>query len=152
MVDAISTVITEYQRRLINMPYVPATTYGRAALGKDGVANELFLTFLFSDKEVGVQFLKDVGLLRSKVTCNTCGRDMTWNAERSRKDGFRWRCRRRTPASVCSTATSIRYGSWFQQSNLNFMEAMILTYDIVRRVPAHIIQQGHQFGSKTIAD
>jgi hypothetical protein len=90
MVDAISTLIKEYQRRLINMPYVPATTHGRAALGKDGVANELFLTFLVSDKEVGVQFLKDVGLLRSKVTCNTCGRDMTWYAEPNRKDGFRW--------------------------------------------------------------
>jgi hypothetical protein len=82
MVDAISTVITQYQRRLINIPYLPATTYGRAALGKDGVANELFLTLLFSDK--------DVGVLRSKVTCNTCGRDMTWYAEPSRKDGFRW--------------------------------------------------------------
>jgi transposase-like protein len=32
------------------------------------------------------------------------------------------------------------------------MEVMILTYDIVRRVPAHIIQQEHQFGSETIAD
>jgi hypothetical protein len=88
-VDAISTVISEYQRRLINMPYVPETTYGRAALGKDVVANDLFLMFLFSDKEVGVQFLKDVGLLRSKATCNTCGRDMIWYAEPNRKDGFR---------------------------------------------------------------
>jgi hypothetical protein len=78
MVDTVTNIIKEYQRRLINMPYVPAISYGRAALGKDGVANELFLTFLLSDKEVGVQFLKNVGLLRSKVTCNTCGRDMTW--------------------------------------------------------------------------
>jgi hypothetical protein len=71
MVDAITAIMKEYQRRVVNMPYVPAKTCGRAALGKDGFANELFLTFLFSDKEVGAQFLKDVGLLRSKVTCNT---------------------------------------------------------------------------------
>jgi hypothetical protein len=82
MVDAITIVIKEYQRRLINMAYVPATTFGRAAPGKDGAANELFLTFLFSD-EVCVQFLKDVGLLRSKVTCNTCGRVMTCPVHRT---------------------------------------------------------------------
>ncbi|GFG32769.1 hypothetical protein Cfor_10343 [Coptotermes formosanus] len=128
MVDAITTIVKECQRRLINMPYVPATTYGRAALGKEGVANESFHTFLFSDKEVGVQLLKDVGLLRSKVTCNTCGRDMTWYAEPNRKDGFRW--------AMSEEDTCFRYDP----------------HDIVRRVPAHIIQQEHQFSTKTIND
>jgi transposase-like protein len=32
------------------------------------------------------------------------------------------------------------------------MEVMFLTYDIVRRVPAHAIQREHQFSSSTIAD
>ena len=40
----------------------------------------------------------------------------------------------------------------FQQSNLNFVEVVLLTYDIVRRVPAYTIQQEHQFGSATITD
>ena len=35
------------------------------------------INFLFSDRAVGLQFLKDVGLIRSKVQCNSCGRDMT---------------------------------------------------------------------------
>jgi hypothetical protein len=47
---------------------------------------------------------------------------------------------------------SIRHGTWFQQSNLNFMEVLFLMYDIVRRVSAHIIQQEHQFGSAAITD
>ena len=32
------------------------------------------------------------------------------------------------------------------------MEVLLLTYDIVRRVPAHTIQQEHQFGSATITE
>ena len=45
--------------------------------------------FLFSDQATGIQFLKDVGLIRSKVQCNSCGRDMTWYAEPNIPDGFR---------------------------------------------------------------
>ena len=32
------------------------------------------------------------------------------------------------------------------------MEVLLLTYDIVRRVPVHTIQQEHQFGSATITE
>jgi hypothetical protein len=81
MVDEINSVISSYQRRLMEMLYVPRTSYGRASLGDDGEANKLFLTFLFSDTDFGIQFLKDVGFLHSKVPCKTCGRDMTWCAE-----------------------------------------------------------------------
>jgi len=78
----------------MEMPYVPKSSYGRASLGDDGEANKLFLVFLFSDTDLGIHFLKDVGLLRSKVPRNTCGRDMTRCVEPKRKDGFRWRSRR----------------------------------------------------------
>jgi hypothetical protein len=44
------------------------------------------------------------------------------------------------------------YGSWFQQRKLTFQEFMYLTYDIVRRVPAHIVHKKHRFGPNTIAD
>jgi hypothetical protein len=86
MVEAMKNVISTYQRRLMEMQYVAATSYGRNALGDDGVANKLFLTYLFGSKEVGIQFLKDVGLIRSKVTCNTCGCDMALCAEPKLKD------------------------------------------------------------------
>ena len=131
------------------MPYVPKTSYGRALLGDDGEANKLFLTFLFSDTDLGIQFLKDVGLFRIKMPCNTCGRDMTWCAEPKTKDGFRLRCRRRA-AVVCSETKSIRHGPWLQQSKLTLQEVMYLTYDIVHRVPARIIHKQHRFGPNTI--
>jgi len=41
---------------------------GRASLEDDGDANKQFLTSLFINKELGIQLLKDVGLLRSKLT------------------------------------------------------------------------------------
>jgi hypothetical protein len=43
-------------------------------LREDGCSNKMFLTFLFSDQAIGIEFPKDMGLLRSKVECNTCGR------------------------------------------------------------------------------
>jgi len=71
MVEHIKSVISTYQRRLVEMAHVPRTSYGRASLGSDGDANRLFLTYLYSDKDFGIQFLKDVGLFHSMVTCNT---------------------------------------------------------------------------------
>jgi hypothetical protein len=133
------------------MPCVPPTTYGRATHGADGVANKLLLAFLFANNDVGVQFLRDVGLIRSTMVCHKCGLQMSWCVDANRNDGCRWRCRRIVSSSACSASTSIRHGSWFQQSHLNFMEVMFLTY-IVRRVPACTIQQEHQFSSPTIAD
>jgi hypothetical protein len=58
-------------------------------LGINGGVNMVFLMFLFSDKDLGIQFLKDVGLIRSKVPCNNCGRDMTWRVDPATTDGFK---------------------------------------------------------------
>jgi len=52
---------------------------------------------------------------------------MFWCVDSNRKDGYRWRCRRVTYASL-----SIRHDLWFQQGNLNFVEVLFLTYDMVR--------------------
>jgi hypothetical protein len=118
----------------------------------NGGVNMVFLTFLISDKDLGIQFLKDVGLIRSKVTCNTCGRDMTWCADPTTTDGFRWRCRRKVVEAKCSKPKAIKRGSWFQHSKLTFQDVLYLTQDIVRREPAQLIQQEYGFSSKTIAD
>jgi len=47
------------------------SSYGRPMLREFG-PNKIFLTFLFCDQAMAIQFLKNVGLLRSKVQCNTC--------------------------------------------------------------------------------
>jgi len=152
MVEHIQKTISEYQQRIMEVPYVPKRSYGRSAIGINGVVNMVFLTFLFSDKDLGIQFLKDVGLICSKVPCNTCGRDMTWCAFPKTTYGFRWRCRGKVAEAKCSQSKAIRHGSWFQGSKLTFHEVLYLTYDIVRREPAHLIQQEYGFSSKTIAD
>ena len=76
----VQRIIKDYQERLREMPYVPQTSFRRNSLGFCGDANKLSLAFLFSDHAIGLQFLKDVGLIRSKLQCNSCGRDMAWHA------------------------------------------------------------------------
>jgi hypothetical protein len=50
MVIYIISVNDTYQRRRLGMPYVLSTSYVQAALGQDGVANKMFLSFVFGDK------------------------------------------------------------------------------------------------------
>ena len=52
----------------MEMPFIPRTSFGRAKVGDDGNGNKIFLTYLFIAIDLGIQFLKDVGLIRSKVT------------------------------------------------------------------------------------
>jgi len=74
--------------------------------------------------DIGTQFLKDMGLIRSKVTCNTFGRDMNWCAD-PKHDGFRWRCRRKS-VIVCYESKFIMHSSWFQHTNLSCQEFLFL--------------------------
>ena len=61
MVQRITNIIKDYQERLRELPYVPTTSFRRDSLVYP------------SDANIGIQFLKDVGLIRSKVQCNSCG-------------------------------------------------------------------------------
>jgi len=57
-------------------------------LDANGVANKLFLTFLFNDPDVSVLFLKDVGQIRSDMVCCKCGSQLSWCGDTNRKDGY----------------------------------------------------------------
>ena len=94
MAQHITSVIQEYQERLNKTPYVPRTSFRRASVGHSGGANKNFLTCLFSDQATDIQFLKDVGLIRSKVQGNSRGHDMNWYAAPNIPGGIRWRCRK----------------------------------------------------------
>ena len=61
----------EYQERLRSSSYVPRFSYGRPMLRDDGAPSRCFLMYLFSDESIAIQFLKDIGLLRNKMVCNT---------------------------------------------------------------------------------
>jgi len=152
MLPWITNIIKDYQDRVRELPYVPTTYFRWDSLGYPGDVNKLFLTFLFSDRNINIQFLKDVGLIRSKVQCNSCGRDMTWYADPSNLDGFRWRCHRMVVGTGCYGSRYIRHRSWFHGSNLTLHKVLYLTYDILRRKPANLIQREHHFSDHIITD
>jgi len=84
-----------------NIPTTPefhavrcSTTFGRLTLNAKGVANKLFLTLLFSDPNISVLLLKDVGQIRSCMLCCKCGPQLSWCGDTNRKDCYRWRCQR----------------------------------------------------------
>ena len=108
--------------------------------------------YLFCHQPMAIEFLKGIGLLRSKMQCNTCGRDMTWSADSNLPEGFRWRCQRRVAGVSCNKSASIKQGSWFQQSNLTLQEILLITHDIVCRETAHQIQKEYGLSDQTVAD
>ena len=103
------------------------------------------------NKYVCMYFLNDLGLISISMVCRKCGSQMSWCVDTSGWDGNRWRCLRAVSDSACRASTSVTHGTWFQQSNINFKEFLLLTY-IARRVPAHTFQQEHHFGTTTITD
>ena len=59
--------IETYQRCLHEETSVPSTIFGHAKLYAEGVANKLFIAFLFSDPDIDVHFLKDQRLILSST-------------------------------------------------------------------------------------
>jgi hypothetical protein len=90
MVEQLLQVTSEYKEQLRRCEYIPRFSFGRRMLRDDGDPNRLFLMYLFCEQSHAIQFLKDIGLLRSKMQCNTSGRDMTWSADSTHSEGFRW--------------------------------------------------------------
>jgi len=71
-VSHILEVVREYVERLQGLPFVPRFSYGRGLFRDDGGPNRLFFTYLFCERALAIQFLKDVNLIRSKVLRETC--------------------------------------------------------------------------------
>ena len=88
-------IFTEYEERLRTMPYVRTFLYGRRKQRDGGGPNRFFLMYLFCQQPMETEFLKGIGLLPSKMQCNTCGRDTTWSADSNLPEGFRSPCQRR---------------------------------------------------------
>ena len=89
MVQFMKEAVADYEDRFRKMQCLPRFSYGRGMVRKDGSPNRIFLTYPFGHQELAIQFLKAVDLIRGKVQCNICERDMTWSAESHRSDGFR---------------------------------------------------------------
>jgi hypothetical protein len=90
MVQRLIEIVADYKQRMrAIMPFIDDGSYDRQFMRQDGGPNKEFLTFLFSNNDLAIQFLQDVCLLRRKVQCNKCDRDMTWCASGNKK-GYRW--------------------------------------------------------------
>ena len=152
MVEHILQVVTEYEGSLRGMQYVPRFSYGRRMLRDDGVPNRSIFDCLFIGKAMAIQFMKEVGLLRSKMQCNTCGQDMTWSADSILPEGFLWLCQKRVAGTRCNQSVSNKHESWLQKSNLTFQEILLITYVIGWREQAHQIQNEYSLSAHTVAD
>ena len=60
-------VVAEYEERLRAIQYVPKFLYGRGLLCAYCAPNRIFLTCLVSDMALAIEFMKDVGWIRSKL-------------------------------------------------------------------------------------
>jgi len=118
------------------MQKVPRFSYGCRMVRADGGPNRLLFCNLFNDHAMAIEFLKEIGLLRRTMQCESCGWDMTWSERPNLHDGFIWRCQRRVAGARCNQSASVRHRSWFQWSKLTLQEIILLTYDIVCREPA----------------
>jgi len=152
MVAQIKDIVAKYEECVRSMENVPRCSYGHRMLRSDGGPNRSFFFYLFTDKAMAIEFLKEIGLLRRTMQCDSCGRDMTWSVRSNLNDGFISRCQRRVAGAACDRYTSIRHRSWFHLSNLTLHEIMLLTYDIVCREPAHQIQNECCFSGHTVTD
>jgi len=69
MVKQLVKVTSEYEERLWRCEYVPRLSFGRRMLRDDCAPNRFFLMYLFCEESMAIQFLKDIGLIRSKMQC-----------------------------------------------------------------------------------
>ena len=72
-----TSIIIIYRQRIYKQN-VPSKTYCQATLGANGAPNKLFILFLFTGDDFGVQFSKDVGLIPNTMVCCKCGPQMSW--------------------------------------------------------------------------
>jgi len=88
MVEHVLQVTIDYEKRLAGSQYVPKFSFRRRMLRDDGGPNRLFLMYLFCDQANAIRFLREIGLLRRTMLCNTYGRDMTCCADSSVPERF----------------------------------------------------------------
>jgi len=79
MVVLILEVVSKYEEHVRSMQKVPRFSHGRRLVRADGGPNRLFFCMLFIDHDMAIEFLKEIGLLRKTMHCESCGRDIPWS-------------------------------------------------------------------------
>jgi hypothetical protein len=67
-------------------------------------------------------------------------------------DKFRWYCGKKGTEGRCQNSRSIRHSSWFTNRKLIFLEVMLLTYDVLNKVPVKSLKKEYKLGDHAICD
>jgi transposase-like protein len=152
MAVSFASVVQSYQDEWKNLTFVPKGSLGRSIVGNNGFPTRMFFGFLFADHEKGVQVLKECGLLKTEMLCPMCGSNMRLSSSKSVIDKCRWKCGKGKRGERCNATRSLRHSSWFSKSKLTLLEIMLVTYDILLKVPSQAIQVRHQIEKHTACD
>ena len=74
------------------------------------------------------------------MECPSCHAEMRWCSRPDTTDGYPWVCRKVVDGRRSNAYRSIRFSSWFSRSHLTLLQVMLLTYYILRRLPARTIR------------
>ena len=75
-----------------------------------------------SDSWACIQWCARRGLIKNSRMCQTCNVECGLINRGDIEDGKTWYC------SICKNKTSIRHGSWFEDSHLSLYNIILLTY------------------------
>ncbi|GFR12186.1 DDE_Tnp_IS1595 domain-containing protein [Trichonephila clavata] len=145
---SINSVVSKYQE-ILTPKLSFSFSSGKRTLGREGIPNRLFCIVLCQNKNLFVDFLKEAGLILSKVLCEKCNVPMTFTTKNSSSDGFCWVCRNRCN-KICGRTKTIRIFSWFHFSKLKMEEIFLLTYEYVRGTDTKKIAMEYDFSSSTL--
>jgi hypothetical protein len=146
------SIVRRYHQEIWHIQNCPWRLNGRTSFETDGILTKVFLAYLFTDCNMGLQFLKDIGLLCSAMKCLNCDSEMNWWSSGEQTNHYIRRCKKHNENTRCMYSRSIRYGSWFCRSNLTLLEVVFPTYDVIRKVTAYVTYLEYQLLHKTIAD
>ena len=104
------------------------------------------------DKEMLIAWLMSEGMLTNVRLCPLCSEEMNLVRCTDRSDGFRWECRKQEGGKRHRADTSIRKGSWFEQSNMTLEEILKYTYWWCRDLDQVPIKHELGLSSSTIVD
>jgi len=94
--------------------------------------SDLYKKLLLLSEDEFNEWLKDLGLLHQKRTCE-CGAPMRL---KNREDGRKfpsWHCRRKTSGKVCGKARGYVVGTFFEGTHLSLKEIFQLSYYFARQ-------------------
>lgn len=145
--STVRDVIKKYQE-ILSPSLEFSFSNNRPTLGKEGIANRLFVLKLGDDKTILVEFLQEAKLIQTEMTCEKHKESMEIVGRTFVSDGFVWLCR----FPKCGVTRSLRTSSWLGKTRLKFNEMLFLIYELVRGTRTKDIESEYSFSTGTLAD